>query len=69
MHHLVMPVIRPERPEDASGIRNVNLKAFDTPLEANLVDELRLQADPIAYRPKTVASGLDAACCASSRPS
>ncbi len=47
MDHLVMHVIRPERPEDVSGIRRVNLKAFETPLEANLVDALRDQADPM----------------------
>jgi putative acetyltransferase len=47
MRHLAMHVIRPERPQDIPGIRDVNLKAFDTPLEANLVDGLRVQADPI----------------------
>jgi putative acetyltransferase len=39
--------IRPERPEDILGIRHVNLTAFDTAVEADLVDALRQQAHPI----------------------
>jgi putative acetyltransferase len=39
--------IRAERAEDVAGVRQVNLRAFDTPLEANLVDALRQHADPI----------------------
>jgi putative acetyltransferase len=39
--------IRSERPADVSGIRAVNLAAFDTPTEADLVDALRTQASPI----------------------
>lgn len=39
--------IRPERPEDISGIRHVNQSAFDTAAEADLVDALRKQAHPI----------------------
>src|SRR5229473_2688998 len=34
--------IRPERPEDASRVRHVNELAFGQPLEANLVERLRL---------------------------
>lgn len=39
--------IRPERPADMAGIRAVNLAAFETSTEANLVDVLREQAEPI----------------------
>jgi len=39
--------IRPERPADISGIRAVNLGAFETSTEAKLVDTLRRQAEPI----------------------
>jgi putative acetyltransferase len=39
--------IRPERPADVPGIRAVNLAAFETSTEADLVDALRGQADPI----------------------
>jgi putative acetyltransferase len=39
--------IRPERAADISGIRTVNLTAFETSTEANLVDVLRERADPI----------------------
>ena len=36
-----MAIIRPERPEDASQIRQVNELAFGQPAEADLVDKLR----------------------------
>lgn len=39
-----MHSIRRERPEDIPGIRHVNGAAFDTTLEADLVDALRQQA-------------------------
>ena len=39
--------IRDERPEDASSIRAVNLAAFETDVEADLVDALRVHATPI----------------------
>jgi len=39
--------IRPERPTDIPGIRAVNLAAFETSTEADLVDALREQAEPI----------------------
>ena len=39
--------IRPERSDDVGGIRVVNLAAFDTALEADLVDALRQQASPV----------------------
>lgn len=39
--------IRPEQPADIPGIRAVNLTAFDTSTEADLVDALREQAEPI----------------------
>ncbi len=42
-----MHTIRPERSSDAPGIRHVNLSAFETDLEANIVDTLRVQADPL----------------------
>jgi putative acetyltransferase len=38
--------IRPEEPADAPGTRSVNLTAFKTSAEANLVDLLREQAQP-----------------------
>jgi putative acetyltransferase len=38
--------IRPEEPADALGTRSVNLTAFNTSAEANLVDLLREQARP-----------------------
>jgi putative acetyltransferase len=40
-------VIRPERGDDLEAIRRVNLSAFTTPLEANLVEALRLLAQPV----------------------
>jgi putative acetyltransferase len=36
-----MITIRPERPEDASQVREVNQRAFGQPAEADLVDKLR----------------------------
>ncbi|HJQ26168.1 MAG TPA: N-acetyltransferase [Blastocatellia bacterium] len=36
-----MILIRTEQPEDIAAIRRVNERAFDNPLEANLVDLLR----------------------------
>ena len=42
-----MHIIRGERAGDHEGIRQVNLSAFETDLEANIVDALRAQADPI----------------------
>jgi putative acetyltransferase len=39
--------IRPETAGDVSAIRAVNLAAFDTALEADLVAALRDQADPL----------------------
>jgi putative acetyltransferase len=39
--------IRPERPTDIPGIRAVNLAAFETSTEADLVDALREQVEPI----------------------
>jgi len=36
-----MVTIRPERPEDAAGVRRVLEGAFPTPVEADLVDQLR----------------------------
>lgn len=35
---------RPETPADAAAVRDVNLAAFETPLEADLVDALRADA-------------------------
>ena len=39
--------IRREQPDDIPGIRAVNVQAFDTATEADLVDALREQARPI----------------------
>jgi len=39
--------IRTEHPEDAAGIRAVNISAFGTKAEADLVDALRERAAPI----------------------
>ena len=41
-----MFVIRTERPEDVADIRRVNLSAFESGAEADLVDALRQQAQP-----------------------
>jgi putative acetyltransferase len=40
-------IIRDERPGDAERIRTVNLAAFETSTEADLVDALRRQATPL----------------------
>ena len=40
--------VRSERPADIAGVHAVNLAAFDSPMEANLVDALREQADVIS---------------------
>ncbi len=39
--------IRPERTADVAAVRAINLAAFETSTEADLVDALRQQADPI----------------------
>ena len=49
-----MPTIRPEEPADVAGIRSVLLSAFETALEANLVDALRRQARPLVSLVATV---------------
>lgn len=36
-----MTTVRPEKPEDAPGVRHINRVAFDQPAEADLVDRLR----------------------------
>lgn len=38
--------IRREHPDDAPAVRAVHLAAFETPLEADLVDQLRGELDP-----------------------
>jgi putative acetyltransferase len=38
--------IRPEQPRDIPSVREVNLSAFPTPAEADLVDVLRIAAAP-----------------------
>ena len=40
-------LIRSEQEKDRTAVHAVNVSAFDTPLEANLVDALRARADPI----------------------
>jgi putative acetyltransferase len=45
--NVAVPLIRLERAHDISGIRRVNLGAFETATEADLVDALRDQARPI----------------------
>src|SRR5262245_56206133 len=40
-------IVRPEQPKDHALIHAVNTAAFDTPAEADLVDALRQQAQPI----------------------
>jgi putative acetyltransferase len=42
-----LPLIRPEEPGDRAGVRAVNVAAFGTPAEADLVDALRVQARPL----------------------
>jgi putative acetyltransferase len=40
-------LIRAEREKDRAAVHVVNISAFETPLEANLVDALREQAQPV----------------------
>ena len=40
-------LVRPETEDDRDAVRAVNVAAFDTPLEADLVDALRREATPI----------------------
>jgi predicted N-acetyltransferase YhbS len=40
-------LIRAEGPEDRAAVRAVNLSAFETPVEADLVDALREQVQPL----------------------
>lgn len=40
-------LIRDEQPADHPAVRAINVAAFDTPAEANLVDALRQSATPI----------------------
>ena len=40
-------LIRPEKETDTSAIHSLNVSAFETSTEADLVDALRQQADPI----------------------
>jgi putative acetyltransferase len=40
-------IVRDEHPRDRAAVRAVNLAAFDTSAEADLVDTLRAQAHPI----------------------
>jgi putative acetyltransferase len=69
-----MPIIRSERPRDVGGIRHVNRTAFDSIVEADIVEALRTQAQPfvslvavhaddvighIAFSPVTLASHPD----------
>ena len=42
-----LPLIRAEAPGDHAGVRAVNVAAFETPAEADLVDALRAQARPL----------------------
>ena len=39
--------VRPERQRDHASVRAVNTSAFETAAEADLVDALREQADPV----------------------
>jgi putative acetyltransferase len=41
----VSPAIRPERPDDSGAIRAVLIAAFPTPVEADLVKQLRRDGD------------------------
>jgi putative acetyltransferase len=67
-----MTIIRAERPGDDAGVRRVNLAAFATAMEADLVDALRAGASPyvafvavdgdeivghVAFTPVTVSGG------------
>ena len=42
-----MTSVRPEQLEDVAAVRDVNLAAFDSTAEADLVDALRDQAHPV----------------------
>src|SRR5689334_22224875 len=39
--------VRAEQPQDIAAVRDVNLSAFDTSAEGDLVDALRQQAHPV----------------------
>jgi putative acetyltransferase len=43
---MIDEIIRPESSEDLPAIREINLRAFGGPVEADLVDALRRQASP-----------------------
>ena len=40
-------IIRAEKPEDQIGVRHINTQAFDTDVEANLIDALRKSGIPL----------------------
>ncbi len=40
-------IVRPERPTDHDPVREINILAFETESEADLVDGLRREADPV----------------------
>jgi putative acetyltransferase len=40
-------LIRPERGDDHAAVHALNVSAFESPIEAALVDRLRHQADPV----------------------
>jgi len=40
-------LIRPEEPRDYTSVHEINMLAFETPAEANLVELLRKESDPI----------------------
>jgi putative acetyltransferase len=40
-------ILRPEQPHEQPAIRAVHLAAFESPAEANLVEELRALARPL----------------------
>jgi len=43
-----MPMrIRPEEEKERGAVHDLNVAAFETPAEADLVDALRREADPI----------------------
>ncbi len=50
--------IRPERPEDYRGVYAINAVAFETEAEAELVETVRLDAEPVISLVATVAGAV-----------
>lgn len=59
VHLFLSPlIIRPEEPKDYAAVRAVNEAAFETPAEADLVEKLRAEAEPIISLVAETADGV-----------